>query len=344
MLRYPVFKVMLLVVYAALAHVALSGEADQRAPTPQLSSQSATALIKQSRDAYTIFERKDLSQALATKGVSAMAELGEALSHEHWHVRHCALMTLQMLAKSGGNRSAILPLVQKIADLVVKDPAIGVRMMAADCLGTMGDQGKGGQTQLADAAVKDQEDWVRIAAATALNSINADVPVMLLVYEAMIRSTDKMSRAEGINKANRLHEKKIDISFVIPALKEVFRKPIYDANFSEETRVPAMELLSRLKVDTKELVPFIIQDLSTIWTIHEDGYHPYQRMTLSIMGKLAEHGEAAISTLEAVVANPEKFGCKRSHPDYSKFISVAKESISKIRAALTELSEKRDRK
>ena len=49
---------------------------------------------------------------------------------------------------------------------------------------------------------------MRIAAATALNSINADVPVMLVVYEAMIRSTDKMSRAEGISKANRLHEKK----------------------------------------------------------------------------------------------------------------------------------------
>ena len=130
MLRRSVFKVMLLMAYTALAHLAFNGEADQRTPTPQLSSQSATALIKQSRDAYTILQRKDLSNALATKGVSAMAELGEALSHEHWHVRHCALMTLQMLAKHGGNRSAILPLVPKIADLVVKDPAIGARMMA----------------------------------------------------------------------------------------------------------------------------------------------------------------------------------------------------------------------
>jgi creatinine amidohydrolase/Fe(II)-dependent formamide hydrolase-like protein len=52
------------------------------------------------------------------------------------------------------------------------------------------------------------------------------------------------------------------------------------------------------------------------------------------MGKLAEHGAAAIPTLEAVVADPEKFGCKRSHPDYSKFISVSKESLSQIRAAL----------
>ncbi len=333
MLRYSVSKILLLMACTAVFHVAISGEADLGKPA-QLSSQSATALIKQSREAYTIFQRKDLSTALASKGVSAISELGEALGHQHWHVRHCALMTLQMLAKTDGNRSAIVPLVPKIADLVVKDPAIGVRWMASDCLGTMGEQGKGGQTQLAHAAVKDKEDWVRIAAATALNSINADVPVMLTVYESMIRSTDKMSRAEGINKASRLHEKKIDISSVIPALKDVFRKPIYDANFSEETRVPAIELLNRLKVDTTELVPFIIKDLSTIWTIQENGYHPYQKMTLSIMGKLAEHGAAAIPTLEAVVADPEKFGCKRSHPDYSKFISVSKESLSEIRAAL----------
>lgn len=333
MFRYPVSKILWLIACTAVSHVAISGEADLGKP-PQLATQSATALITQSREAYTIFQRKDLSEALASKGVSAISELGKALNHEHWHVRHCALMTLQMLAKADGNRSAMVPLVPKIADLVVKDPAIGVRWMASDCLGTMGEQGKGGQTQLAHAAVKDKEDWVRIAAATALNSINADVPVMLTVYESMIRSTDKMSRAEGISKAGRLHEKKIDISSVIPALKDVFRKPIYDANFSEETRVPAMELLNRLKVDTTELVPFIIKDLSTIWTIHENGYHPYQKLTLSIMGKLAEHGAAAIPTLEAVVADPEKFGCKRSHPDYSKFISVSKESLSEIRAAL----------
>jgi hypothetical protein len=157
---------------------------------------------------------------------------------------------------------------------------------------------------------------------------------MMVVYETMIRSTDKFSRAEGISKAGRLFEKKVDIMPLVPALLDVFRKPIYDANFSSQTRVPAMELLNRLKVDIKELVPFIIKDLSTIWTIHEDGYHPYQKITLSIMGKLAEHGEAAISTLEAVVADPEKFGCKRSHPDYAKFISVSKESITEIRSAL----------
>ena len=333
MLRYSASKILLLMACTAVSHVAISGEADLGKPA-QLSAQSATALIKQSREAYTIFQRKDLSKALASKGVSAISELGNALGHEHWHVRHCALMTLQMLAKTDGNRSVILPLVPKIADLVVKDPALGVRMMAADCLGAMADKGKRGQTQLAKAAVEDKEDWVRIAAATALNSINADVPVMLVVYEAMIRSTDKMSRAEGISKANRLYEKKIDISSVIPALKDVFRKPIYDANFSEETRVPAMELLNRLKVDTTELVPFIIKDLATVWTLQANGYHPYQRMTLKIMGKLAEYGETAIPTLEAVVAHPEKFGCQRSHPDYAKFISVSKESITEIRSAL----------
>lgn len=333
MLRYSASKILLLMACTAMFRVAISGEADLGKPA-QLSAQSATALIKQSREAYTIFQRKDLSIALASKGVSAISELGQALGHEHWHVRHCALMTLQMLAKTDGNRSAIVPLVPKIADLVVKDPALGVRMMAADCLGAMAEKGKGGQTQLAKAAVEDKEDWVRLAAATALNAINADVSVMMVVYETMIRSTDKFSRAEGISKAGRLFERKVDIMPLVPALLDVFRKPIYDANFSSQTRVPALELLNRLKVDTKELVPFIVQDLGTIFKLQENGYHPYQRMTLKMLGRLGEHGEAAISTLEGVVADPAKFGCSRSHPDYSGFISDSQESIGKIKSAL----------
>ena len=218
MLRFVVSKVMSLMMCATLSQVAICSEPSQPALSAQLSAQSTAALIKQSRDAYTIFLRKDLSLALVSKGVSAIPELGEALGHEHWHVRHCALMTLQMLAKVDGNRSAMASLLPKIADLVVKDPALGVRMMAAECIGTLGERGKAGQTQLAKAAVEDKEDWVRLAAATALNAINADVSVMMVVYETMIRSNDKFSRAEGISKAGRLFEKKVDIMPLVPAL------------------------------------------------------------------------------------------------------------------------------
>lgn len=129
-------------------------------------------------------------------------------------------------------------------------------------------------------------------------------------------------------------ENKIDITSLIPALMDVFRKPIYDANFSGQTRVPAMELLNKIKVDTKELVPFIAKNLASISKVQADGYHPYQRMTIKLLGRLGEHGEAAVPTLEAVVADPAKFGCSRSHPDYSGFISDSQESMGKIKSAL----------
>ena len=65
MFRYPVSKILWLIACTAVSHVAISGEADLGKP-PQLSTQSATALITQSREAYTIFQRKDLSEALAS--------------------------------------------------------------------------------------------------------------------------------------------------------------------------------------------------------------------------------------------------------------------------------------
>ena len=68
----------------AVFHVVISSESDL-GKTAQVSAQSATALIKKLREAYTIFQRKDLSKALASKGVSAISELGNALGHEHWH-------------------------------------------------------------------------------------------------------------------------------------------------------------------------------------------------------------------------------------------------------------------
>lgn len=304
-----------------------------------LAGKSTADLLVLSREAYTIFARTDLSRALLTKGAAAVPQLAETLKHEHWHVRHCSLMALHALAKAPSQRTAMLSLVPAIGALVTSDPSLGVRIEAARCLGAMAEQGKAAQQELAQAAVGDQEDWVRMAAATALKSVQAELSVMLTVYDTMIRSTDKMSRAEGISKAGELQKQKVDITGLIPALKDVFRKSIYDANFSEETRVPAMALLNRLKVDTSELTPFITNDLATTWKSQENGYHPYQRMTLRILGQLGAHGAAAIPVLEAVIADPSKFGCDRQHPDYSGFISDAKESISKIRAAMARTGE-----
>ena len=319
-----------LLLLLACVQASCGGEAEQQA----LSSQSAPELLKQSREAYTIFQRTELSQALAAKGAAALPQLGEALGHAHWHVRHCALMTLKTLAKVQGNRAAMLPLVPKLGALVLRDPALGVRIEAAECLGALAEQGKGAQQELAKAAVEDKDDWVRMSAASALNAVQADIPVMLTVYEAMIRSTDKISRAEGIRKAGTLQGKNLDITPLVPALLDVFRKPIYDANFSHQTREPAMNLLNKLKVDTRELAPCITKDLAAVWRTQEDGYHPYQRITLRILGQLGAYGAAAIPVLEEVIADPSKFGCKRSHPDYAGFISDSQESIKKIRAAL----------
>jgi hypothetical protein len=319
-----------LAVAIILCAQARGGEEEQRA----LAQQSAEQLLQQSREAYTIFDRAALSQALATKSMAALPQLSEALGHAHWHVRHCALMTIKALAKTPEYRPALKSLVPELGELVTRDPSLGVRIEAAECLGAMAEQGKGAQQELAKAAVEDQEDWVRMAAAAALNAVQADPPVMMKAYEALIRSTDKISRAEGINKAAALLAQKIDITPLIPALKDVFLKPIYDANFSGQTRAPALNLLLRLKVDLSDLTPAISRDLATVWKTQNDGYHPYQKITLNLLGQLGVYGEPAIPVLEAVIADPSKFGCTRDHPDYGVFISNAQESIKKIRAAI----------
>ena len=125
----------------------------------------------------------------------------------------------------------------------------------------------------------------------------------------------------------------IDVTPLVPALMDVFRKPMYDANFSGQTRVPAMNLLIELKVDTRELVPPIVEDLRTAWKLTEDGYHPYQQITIEILGRMGANAEKAVPALEEVIADPTKFGCATTHPDYKNFISRSQESIKKIRAA-----------
>ena len=95
-----------------------------------------------------------------------------------------------------------------------------------------------------------------------------------------------------------------------------------------------MDLLLKLKVDTSELVPFILKDLAETWKQFDDGYHPYQKITLQMLGRMGADAEAAISTLEAVIADPSKFGCSRTHPDYKRFISYSEESIKKIKSAV----------
>ena len=298
-----------------------------------LTNQSAEQLVGQAREAYTILDRKALSKALAAKGVAALPALEKALGHEHWHVRHCALMAIREFAQAEGTRAAIKPLVPKLADLLLRDPALGVRLVAAQCLGALGEQGKGAQEALAKAAERDKEPWVCAAASAALTAVRGDLPVMMPVFETMIRSADKQARAEGISKAVALDAQGVNIMPLIPALMDVFRKPVYDANFSGQTRVPAMNLLIELKVDTRELVPFIVKDLRTAWKLTEDGYHPYQQITIEILGRMGANAEAAIPVLEEVIADPSKFGCAPSHPDYKNFISRSQESIKKIRAA-----------
>lgn len=299
-----------------------------------ISKQTAEQLLQQSLEAYTIFARTDLSKALVAKGVAALPELEKALVAEHWHVRHCAVLTLKELAKVEGNRAAIKPLVPKLAALLLRDPSLGVRVTTAECIGELGEQGKGAQEALGKAAVGDKEPWVSASASAALSAVRGDMVVMMPVFEAMIRSTDKAMRGDGINKARTLHAQGHDIKPLIPALMDVFRKPIYDANFSRQTREPAMELLVNLKIDTRELVPFIVKDLRTAWTLTEDGYHPYQQVTLNILGRMGANAETAIPVLEEVIADPSKFGCKPSHPDYKNFIAKSREAIKRIRAEL----------
>jgi hypothetical protein len=291
-------------------------------------------ILEQSADAYTIIERAQLAKELTVIGIEAIPELGAALGSGHWHIRHCALLALGELAKEESNRAAFAAWVPVLGKLVVGDAHHGVRQEAAKTLGLLAERGKGAQNELAKAAVSDEEAWVRAAAATSLAAVKAEIPVMIPVYDSMIRSADKASRASGIREANRLFENKVDIAPLIPALKDVFSKPVYDANFSGQTRVPAMELLIRTKTDTRDLVPFIMKDLASTGLVQADGYHPYQRMTLKLLGRMGASAEAAIPMLEQVIADPSKFGCDQRHPDYKGFISDSKESIEKIRSDL----------
>lgn len=315
----------------ALCLVSPSGAEETR--QQEFSKPDSGQLLKQSREAYTIFDRTDLSMALAAKGADAIPELGKALDDPHWHVRHCALMALNELEKTETNRSQIKALLPKYSKLL-QDPAIGVRISSAECIGGLGELGKGGQIPLAKAAFEDKESWVRTAASSALTAVKADPAVMIPLYEEMVRSTVKEVRGEGIKKAVELHSKGVDITRLVPALMDVFRKPIYDANFSGVTRVPAMQLLKKLKVDTRQLVPFIANDLKTAWKLTEDGYHPYQKITLGLFGVMGADAKAAIPVLEEIIADPSKAGCNKGHPDYGRFISISEESILKIRTEL----------
>jgi hypothetical protein len=298
------------------------------------SSEPAERLLKRSRDAYAFFDRAKLGRALAAKGVAVRPRLAEALGADHWHVRHCALLAIRELAQEAGNRAALGSLVPALGLLVTGDAHHGVRVAAAECLETMAEHGKGAQAQLAKAAVKDDEDWVKASASKALTKVGADIEVMMPVFEAMIRSTDKMARGEGIAKADDLRRQGVDITPLVPALLDVFRKPIYDANHSRATRNRAINVLNALKVDTRELVPFIAKDLRNVFKKLDDGYHPYQKITLDILGRMGAAAEDAIPVLKEVIADPTKFGCDKRHPDYKSFISISQESIKKIRAAV----------
>lgn len=299
----------------------------------ELSTLDSAQLLRQSREAYTIFDRTDLSKALAAKGADVIPELGKALDDRHWHVRHCALLALKELGGTEANRSQIKALLPKLTKLL-QDPSIGVRITSTECIGGLGELAKSAQVPLAKAAFDDSEPWVRAAASSALTSVKADPAVMLPLYESMILSTVKEARGEGVSKAVELQNQGVDIKRLVPALMEVFRNPIYDANFSEVTRVPAMHLLKKINVDTSQLVPFIVKDLKTGWKIAGDGYHPYQKFTLGLFGVMGADAKAAIPVLEEIIADPSLAGCDQGHPDYSTFISISQESILRIRMDL----------
>ncbi|MHC5054040.1 MAG: HEAT repeat domain-containing protein [Planctomycetota bacterium] len=305
------------------------------------STEPAEQLLKRSRDAYAFFDRAKLGRALAAKGVAVRPELGKALDADHWHVRHCALLAVKELAREAGNRKALESLVPALGLLVTGDPHHGVRIAAAECLEAMGEHGKGAQVHLAKAAVNDDEDWVKASASKALTKVGADIEVMMPVFEAMIRSTDKMARGEGIAKADDLRRQGVDVAPLVPALKDVFRKPIYDAIHSSATRSRAINLLNTLKVDTRELVPFIVKDLRNVFKKLDDGYHPYQKITLDILGRMGAAAEEAVPVLEEVIADPPKFGCDKRHPDYKRFISISEESIKRIRADMARKGKRR---
>jgi len=312
----------------------LVGDALGKGMKELLSVSSAGQLLARARGAYAWFDRVKLAKALAGKGVANAASLDGALGAEHWHVRHCAVMAIRELARDGGSRPALKLLVPRLGRLLITDSHHGVRVEAAECLAALGEDGKGAQRVLALAALNDDEDWVKASAAKALTAVKADIDVMLPVVEAMIRSTDKLARGEGVSRARALFNEKVDITPLVPALKDVFRKPIYDANYSAVTRVPAMDLLGKLKVDTRELVPFIMKDLATTWKQFDNGYHPYQKITLAMLGRMGASAEAAAPMLKEVIADPPQFGCAPSHPDYKRFISISQESIRQIRADL----------
>ena len=96
------------------AMLILLGENKKQALSPR----SAEQLLQDSREAYTLLDRVELSKALAAKGVAAMPQLNVALGNEHWHVRHCALMALKELAKTESNRTSISSLVSVLGKLV----------------------------------------------------------------------------------------------------------------------------------------------------------------------------------------------------------------------------------
>lgn len=302
---------------------------------------SAERLLAKSRDAYALFDRARLAKALAAKGIEVRPQLSKALDAGHWHVRHCALLAIRELARNARDRAALEAVVPRLGRLVTGDPHHGVRVGAAECLEALAEHGKEAQRSLARAAVGDSEDWVKAAASKALTQVKADLDVMMPVFESMIRSTDRMARGEGINKAGRLHQQKTDIGPLIPALKDVFRRPIYDANHSYVTRSRAIDLLHRLKVDTSGLVPFIVKDLRNVFKKLDDGYHPYQKITLDILGRMGARAERAIPVLEEVIADPTRFGCAKRHPDYKRFISISQESIKRIRADVARRGKRR---
>ena len=264
----------------------LVGDALGKGMKGLLPARTVRQMLGKSRQTYTWFARRDLSKAIAARGVGAVEDLGGGLGDAHWHVRYCALMAIKELAQDARTRASLKPLVGQLGRLLRTDARHAVRMEAAECLAAMQEQGKGAQKALAAAALTDEEDWVKASAAKALTAVKADISVMMPVFESMIRSEDKLARGEGVSKARTLFAQKVDITPLVPALKDLFRRPLYDANFSSATRVPAMAMLQALGLDTRELVPFILKDLANTWKQFDDGYHPYQKLTLQMLGRM----------------------------------------------------------
>lgn len=186
-------------------------------------------------------------------------------------------MAIEELAANAPNRKTLAPLVTRLGRLVGKDPHHAVRVGAAECLAALAAHGKGAQKALAAAALSDEEDWVKASAAKALTAVKADVGVMMPVFVSMIRSEDKLARGEGVSKARALAAQGVDITPLVPALEDLFRKPQFDDSAWQTKTAP----LRAHRSHRAKLADHPVSHHSEMYHINQL-YHAYARLSFDV--------------------------------------------------------------